>query len=138
MLWDPNELNSPLILGALITGIFNSIAAYLNHQKLTSLHEQNTIIKVELNSRLTELLQATKEAAEARGALVERAKGEASAALVERAKGEASAAAAGVVTARTYADSPTALDTNLTAHRIEDSIPAAAPAHHDEDKSKHK
>jgi hypothetical protein len=126
MLWDPNELNSPLILGALITGIFNSIAAYLNHQKLTSLHEQNTIIKVELNSRLTELLQATKEAAEARGA------------LVERAKGEASAAAAGVVTARTYADSPTALDTNLTAHRIEDSIPAAAPAHHDEDKSKHK
>ena len=126
MLWDPNELNSPLILGALITGIFNSIAAYLNHQKLTSLHEQNTIIKVELNSRLTELLQATKEAAEARGA------------LVERAKGEASAAAAGVVAARTYADSPTALDTNLTAHRIEDSIPAAAPAHHDEDKSKHK
>ena len=129
MLWDPNELNSPLILGALITGIFNSIAAYLNHQKLTSLHEQNTIIKVELNSRLTELLQATKEAAEARGALVERAKGEASV---------AAAAAAGVVTARTYADSPTALDTNLTAHRIEDSIPAAAPAHHDEDKSKHK
>ena len=126
MLWDPNELNSPLILGALITGIFNSIAAYLNHQKLTSLHEQNTIIKVELNSRLTELLQATKEAAEARGA------------LVERAKGEASAAAAAVVTARTHADSPTALDTNLTAHRIEDSIPAAAPAHHDEDKSKHK